>query len=51
LRTSNIKAASWGTARRVMAKIEWHLGELFPRVGLIVTNMPMELDWVLRFYN
>jgi len=26
----------------VIAKIEWHSGELFPRVGFIVTNLPME---------
>ncbi len=26
-------------------------GELFPRVGFIVTNLPMDPDWVLRFYN
>ena len=25
--------------RRVVAKVEWHPGELYPRVGLIVTNM------------
>jgi hypothetical protein len=28
-----------------------HPGELFPRVGFIVTNLPMEPDWVVRFYN
>jgi hypothetical protein len=37
--------------RRVIAKIEWHTGELFPRVGFIVTNLPMEPDWVMGFYN
>jgi hypothetical protein len=45
------KAASWDKERRVIAKIEWHPGELFPRVGFIVTNLPMETDWVVRFYN
>ena len=25
-------------ARRVVAKVEWHSGELFPRVGFIVTT-------------
>jgi hypothetical protein len=45
------QAASWGKERRVIAKIEWHPGELFPRVGFIVTNLPMESDWVVRFYN
>ena len=24
--------------RRVVAKVEWHPGELYPRVGFIVTN-------------
>ena len=28
------QAASWKTARRVVAKVEFHFGELFPRVGL-----------------
>jgi hypothetical protein len=27
------KAASWNTARRVVAKVEHHAGELFPRIG------------------
>ncbi len=36
------QAASWDKPRRVIAKIEWHPGELFPRVGFIVTNLPME---------
>jgi len=34
------QAASWDKERRVIAKIEWHAGELFPRVGFIVTNLP-----------
>ncbi|MDU8913741.1 IS1380 family transposase [Aestuariicoccus sp. MJ-SS9] len=45
------QAQSWEDERRVIAKIEWHPGELFPRVGFIVTNLPMEPDWVVRFYN
>jgi hypothetical protein len=44
------QAASWDKERRVIAKIEWHPGELFPRVGFIVTNLPMEPDWVMGFY-
>jgi hypothetical protein len=28
------QAASWKTARRVVAKVEFHAGELFPRVGV-----------------
>ena len=45
------RAASWDKERRVIAKIEWHPGELFSRVGFIVTNMPLEPDRVVRFYN
>ena len=33
------QAGSWNRARRVVAKVEWRQGELFPRVGFIVTNM------------
>ena len=45
------QAASWGKARRVIAKVEWHPGDLFPRVGFVVTNLPMDPDWIIRFYN
>ena len=34
-----------------MAKVEHHLGELFPRVGFIVTNMSLPSRSVVRFYN
>ncbi len=33
------QAASWKSARRVVAKVEFHFGELFPRVGFIVTTL------------
>ncbi len=33
------QAKSWDQPRRVVAKVEWHQGELFPRVGFIVTNL------------
>lgn len=46
-----IKAASWDKPRRVVAKVDWHPGELFPRVGFVVTNLPMEPDWIIRFCN
>ena len=45
------QAASWKTARRVVAKVEFHCGELFPRVGFIVTNLEMDSRAVVRFYN
>jgi hypothetical protein len=45
------QAASWKTARRVVAKVEYHAGELFPRVGFIVTNLETPSRAVVRFYN
>jgi hypothetical protein len=45
------QAASWKTARRVVAKVEFHAGELFPRVGFIVTNLETPSRVVVRFYN
>ena len=45
------QAESWKTARRVVAKVEFHLGELFPRVGFIVTNLETDSRAVVRFYN
>src|SRR5712664_1902804 len=45
------QAASWTKARRVIAKVEFHLGELFPRVGFIVTNLETDSRAVVRFYN
>jgi hypothetical protein len=45
------QAQSRDKPRRGVAKIEWHPGKLFPKVGFIVTNLPMEPVWVVRFYN
>ena len=45
------QAASWDKARRVVAKIEWHAGELFPRIGFIVTNLRWKSSHVVKFYN
>ena len=45
------QAASWKTARRVVAEVEFHFGELFPRVGFIVTNLEGDSRAVVRFYN
>jgi len=45
------QAASWKQARRVVAKVEFHCGELFPRVGFIVTNLALDNRAVVRFYN
>ena len=38
-------------ARRVVAKVEWHPGELVPRVGFIVTNLSRPTKRVVAFYN
>ncbi len=45
------RATSWNTARRVVAKVEHHAGELFPRIGFIVTNLTLPSRAVVRFYN
>ena len=45
------QAGSWDRPRRVIAKVEWHRGELFPRVGFIVTNMSAGPKGVVHFYN
>jgi len=45
------QAESWSKPRRVVAKVEHHLGELFPRVGFIVTNLSLPSRSLVRFYN
>ncbi len=45
------QAGSWGRKRRVVAKVEWHPGELYPRVGFIVTNLSRPAERVVAFYN
>jgi hypothetical protein len=45
------QAASWKIARRVVAKVEWHTGELFLRVGFIVNNLQWRSSNVVKFYN
>ena len=45
------QAESWSRPRRVVAKVEHHQGELFPRVGFIVTNMSLPSRSLVRFYN
>ncbi len=42
---------SWNRTRRVVAKIEWHPGELLPRVGFVVTNLSRPSEQVVAFYN
>ena len=45
------QAKSWNKPRRVIAKIEWHPGELLPRAGFIITNLSWKPEPVARFYN
>ena len=45
------RAGSWKKPRRVVVKVEWHPGELLPRVGFIVTNMSRPAERVVNFYN
>ena len=35
----------------MVAKVQWHQGELFPRVGFIVTNLTGTAQRVVHFYN
>ena len=45
------QAQSWNKSRRVVTKVEWHPGELYPRVGFIVTNLARPAARVVAFYN
>jgi len=47
----NYQAKSWSKPRRVVAKVEWHPGELFPRVGFVVTTLTVRDERVFEFYN
>ena len=35
----------------MVAKVEWYPGELYPRVGFIVTNLSRPAERVVAFYN
>ena len=41
----------WERGVALVAKVEFHFGELFPRVGFIVTNLETSSRAVVRFYN
>jgi len=45
------QAKSWHKPRRVVAKIEWRRGELFPRIGFVVTNSRLPAGNVVKVYN
>jgi len=45
------EAKGWTRVRRVVAKVEWQQGELYPRVGFLVTNLTRPAERVVKFYN
>ena len=45
------QAQSWSSSRRVVAKVEHHVSELFLRVDFLVTNIPLPSCSLVRFYN
>ena len=45
------RAESWEHERRIVVKIEHHKGELFPRIGYIVTSLSWDDRRVVKFYN
>lgn len=45
------RAKSWDRERRVIAKVEWHRGELLYRLNFVVTNLSWSPRRVVEFYN
>jgi hypothetical protein len=45
------QAQSWNKPRHVVAKVEWHPGELYPSVGFVVTNLARSAEGIITFYN
>ena len=45
------QVGSWDHPRRLVAKVEWHLGELSPRVGFIVTSLCAKPKAMVHVYN
>src|SRR3954466_9913143 len=39
------QAQSWSRCRDGLAKVEWHAGELYPRVGFLGTNLGRPSGW------
>jgi Transposase DDE domain group 1 len=50
-RSFQYQAASWDRPRRVIAKVEDHLRELSPRVGVIVATLTGTNRAVVHFYT
>jgi Transposase DDE domain group 1 len=45
------QAQSWNKPRHVVAKVEWHPGQLCPTIGFIVSNLPRSAEGIVAFYN
>ena len=45
------RAESWNRARRMVAKVEWRQGELFPRVGFMMPPSRLDCPLSLRTPN
>jgi hypothetical protein len=45
------QAKSWSKPRRAVAKIEWHRGELFPRIGFVATDSRLPAGKVVKVYH
>ena len=45
------QAGSWDRKRRMVAKVGWHPGKLYPRVSFIVTNLSRPAERMMAFYN
>ncbi|MFC1491870.1 IS1380 family transposase, partial [Nitrospinota bacterium] len=45
------QAKSWNKPRRVVCKLEWPQGEMFPKINFIVTNSRLNRTKVVKVYN
>ena len=45
------QAQSWNKPRLVVAKVEWHPGQLCPTIGFIISNLPRSPEGIVAFYN
>ena len=48
--TSAIRPDRGTKKRPVVAEVEWHPGELYPRVGFVVTNLSRPAEQMVAFY-
>jgi Transposase DDE domain group 1 len=51
LRQLQLSGAELEEAEACRGQVEWHPGELYPRVGFIVTNLARPAERVVAFYN